>query len=87
MAKQTKNQKPAPVAGDLVITVRAKENPKRRQAAIRFALYRTGMTVAQYVKAVTSRRLHGGAAIAYRDLQWDSKVGHIALSEAKQKAA
>lgn len=62
-----------------VITVVATSNPKRREAAKRFQLYRNGMTVAKYVKAVTSRKLHGGKQIALRDVAWDSKVGHISL--------
>lgn len=64
-----------------VITVLAPANPKRRAAAVRFALYRDGMTVAGYVSAVKRRKLPGGKEIALRDLLWDSKVGHIALSE------
>lgn len=63
-----------------VITVNVPANPKRRAAAVRFALYRNGMTVAKYVKAVTSRKLAGGKAIAYRDLSWDSKVGFITIT-------
>lgn len=63
-----------------VITVNVPANPKRRAAAVRFSLYRNGLTVAGYVKAVTKRKLPGGKAIAYRDLLWDSKVGFITLA-------
>lgn len=69
-------------AMNAVITVLAPANPKRRAAAVRFALYRDGMTVAQYIKAIKSRRLHGGAEIAGRDLAWDAKVGHIKVEAA-----
>jgi hypothetical protein len=84
MATKANSVNPAVVArfpAELVITVVAPANPKRRAAAVRFALYRSGMTVAAYVKAVKARRLPGGAAIAYRDLAWDSKVGHITLAQ------
>lgn len=64
---------------DAVITVVAPANPKRRGAAVRFALYRNGMTVAAYVKAVCGKRVGGDAPLAYRDLAWDSRVGFITL--------
>ena len=65
-----------------VITVLAPQNPKKRGAAVRFALYRSGMTVGAYVKAIVKRRLPGGKEIAHRDLAWDAKQGHIEVAPA-----
>lgn len=62
------------------ITVLARENPKRRGARVRFNLYKNGMTVSHYIRTVQRKRLPGGAAIAERDLKWDTKVGHIRLT-------
>jgi hypothetical protein len=57
------------------ITVRHKgDNPKRGSAAARYALYRTGMTVAEYVKAVGSR------GQAMRDLRWDVANKWVSVS-------
>lgn len=83
MAKFTPKGAAATLNPNAVITVLTAANPKRRAAAVRYALYRNGLTVAGYVKAVTSRKLSGGAAIAYRDLLWDTKVGFISLSDPK----
>jgi hypothetical protein len=47
---------------DWVITVNVQENPKRADAARRFGLYRTGMTVGEYLAA-------GGLRT---DINWDS---------------
>ena len=54
-----------------VITVLATENPKRRTAADRFALYKTGMVVQQYVELV------GNQALAVGDVEWDTNHGWI----------
>jgi hypothetical protein len=53
----------------LVITLLAKENPKRpgSEARDRFALYKSGMTVAQF-------QAKGGKAV---DIAWDLKHGFI----------
>lgn len=55
-----------------VITVNAQENPKRADAARRFALYKTGMTVGEYIAA-------GGLRT---DINWDSnpKNGWISVN-------
>ena len=57
-----------------IITVLATENPKRpnSMAAERFALYKTGMTVAEYVEA-------GGRS---GDLHYDIANGHIEVKAA-----
>jgi hypothetical protein len=48
----------------------SKENPKRGNAATRFSLYKSGMTVADYVAA-------GGKV---QDVAWDSKKGFIKVA-------
>lgn len=59
----------------MVITVKAKENPKREGTGAydRFKLYKTGMTVKQYITK-------GGIA---PDVWWDSKQGFISLKAGK----
>lgn len=76
-AKKTPTKKPsgsAPrISEDSVITILHKgENPKRGTAAERYALYRTGMTVAAYIAAGGQRR----------DVLWDSKCGWIKVGGA-----
>ena len=51
------------------ITVLVKENPKRAKAAERFALYKNGMTIADYVAA--------GGTLA--DVRWDTKMNFISV--------
>ena len=54
---------------DMKIKVLAKENPKRAGAAARFALYKDGMSVGEYIKA--------GGLMA--DVRWDVKQGFISV--------
>lgn len=79
-AKSTKKSTPAPVekAGpgrksafndSMKITVLSKENPKRAKAAERFALYKNGMTIGDYVAA--------GGTLA--DVRWDVKQSFISV--------
>lgn len=79
-AKSTKKAAPAPVekAGPgrksafndgMKITVLVKENPKRAKAAERFALYKNGLTIADYVAA--------GGTLA--DVRWDVKQSFISV--------
>lgn len=79
-AKSTKKSAPAPVekAGpgrksafndSMKITVLVKENPKRAKAAERFALYKNGLTIADYVTA--------GGTLA--DVRWDTKQQFISV--------
>lgn len=60
-------------AEDAVITVKAKENPRRGAAAERFELYKDGMTVKQYTAKIGSR------AEALVHLRWDVNKGHISV--------
>lgn len=53
----------------LKITVLCKDNPKRGSAATRYSLYKTGMTVGEYIKL-------GGQL---RDVTWDAKQGWITV--------
>ena len=65
-----------PEAG--VITVLAKTNPKSQGAATRFALYRTGMLVEDYITAVVQ---HGQSkAQAKADVRWDVTAGFITVA-------
>jgi outer membrane biosynthesis protein TonB len=52
---------------DAKIKVLVKDNPKRGSAAERFALYKNGMTVGEYIDAGGKRP----------DISWDSKQGWI----------
>jgi len=80
-------KKPAKPAFDpaTVITVLSKENPKKRSAAVRFARYKTGMSVGDYIKACTK----AGDTEAYVNacIRWDSDHGFIRLGAAKAAAA
>ena len=53
------------------ITVLAESNPKRGESAERFALYRDGMTVGEYLAA-------GGVS---KDVNWDAARGYISVTE------
>lgn len=61
-------------AEDAKIKVLAKENPRRGEAAKRFEIYKTGMTVGEYTKKIGSR------AEALVHLRWDVNKGHISVS-------
>lgn len=71
VARQSVTMPTGDLAGK-VITVVAKENPKKQgsSSATRFALYRNGMTVAEFVTA-------GGTL---GDVEWDTKRGFITLA-------
>ena len=51
------------------ITILVEGNPKKGTAALRYALYKNGMTVGQYIEL-------GGQL---RDIAWDKKVGFISV--------
>lgn len=71
-------------AGDLVIT-KLVDNPKLPNKApwLRFAKYRNGMTVAEYVKAC--ERLTT-AKVSQADLKWDVNHGYIRVTAAESLA-
>lgn len=91
VAKATKATKPAKPAArpsgraplfadtDLIryLLVDSAPNPKRGTAAVRFAHYRDGMTVADYITAVGDRKQ------ALRDLAWDTKQKWVGVEGAK----
>ena len=52
-------------------------NPKRGAAATRFALYRDGMTVGEYIAAVTKAGVK--SAVATADLKFDAARNFIAI--------
>ena len=66
--------------GDLRTTIRLIEvnNPKRQasKSRDRYALYRTGMTVAEYVEACKNTR---SPQYALNDINWDEDQGFIEL--------
>lgn len=64
---------------DRRITVLAETNPKARgsKSEARFAVYKDGMTVGEYVLAV--RALGRGRRVAIRDITWDVDHGYIRL--------
>lgn len=51
------------------ITILVEGNPKRGSAAVRYALYKNGMTVGKYIEL-------GGQL---RDVTWDAKQGWISV--------
>jgi hypothetical protein len=60
------------------IRVLVDQNPKRGTARLRFALYRTGMSVGEYLDAAAEAY----PRLAYRamgDLSWDAGQGWIAV--------
>lgn len=70
-------------AGDLVIT-KLVDNPKLpgKSPWLRFAKYRNGMTVAEYVKAC--ERLTTTAKVSQADLKWDVNHGYIRVTVAAE---
>jgi hypothetical protein len=70
---------------DQKITLLVDGNPKKRTAGLRFAEYKNGLTVAEYIAAVV--RLTEAGAVgpfeygpedkAHRDLRWDVLAGLI----------
>lgn len=68
--------------GDRVITLLAETNPKTMQSKSyrRFACYRTGQTVQEFIREV--EKLRGGhRRMAVRDLKWDESHGYISISK------
>ena len=65
---------------DRKITVVAESNPKAKgsKSEARFALYRDGMTVGEYVLAV--KALGRTRRVAIRDIMWDAEHDYIKLS-------
>lgn len=71
--KKWKEQENFPLTAK--ITVVATENPKRRGAATRFAIYKDGMTVGDYIEA--SHKAGASKALAAADVRWDHVAGFI----------
>lgn len=65
---------------DRKITVLADTNPKTKgsKSHKRFGMYKTGMTVGEYV--ATASKLGGGRRKAIRDITWDTAHGFIKLA-------
>lgn len=64
-----KGPRAKPHAASTVIRLVAETNPKRGKSAERFAIYRDGMTVAEFLA-------EGGLRA---DLAWDAEHGYISL--------
>jgi hypothetical protein len=80
MSSVTKKKTPAPTKSApaaKVIHLLLKENPKRGDSATRFAYYRNGITVDDYV----ARCVKAGApsSLARADLRWDVERKFIAI--------
>ena len=58
---------------------RVEENPKRGNSRDRFALYRNGMTVEEYVRAVIEQG--GEERVALEDICWDLNHEFIVVRE------
>jgi hypothetical protein len=56
------------------ITVLKEKNPRHGKAGERFAKYRTGMTVEQYIAAI------GDRSRAIRDIRWDLTCRFISVA-------
>jgi hypothetical protein len=54
-------------------------NPKRRDAARRFSLYKNGMTVGQYLEAAKKATPPISGALANADIRWDVAAGFITV--------
>lgn len=67
------------VKGEGVIKVTAKVNPRDGAAALRFDLYRDGMTVDEYCAAVVAKKL-SDRRLAIRDVAWNAARGWISVS-------
>lgn len=61
-----------------IITLLVEKNPKSKKSAGRYALYRTGMSVAEYAEAV------GNKTLANADLRWDVARNFISIAPAAQ---
>lgn len=61
---------------DIITLLHKGDNPKRAEAARRFAKYRDGMSVQDYIDAVGDRRQ------ALRDIAWDMKMEWVTISGA-----
>lgn len=66
-ATRATTERTAPVPSDSKITLVMKENPKRGKSAERYKLYRSGMTVGDFIKAGGQRA----------DIKWDLAHGFI----------
>jgi hypothetical protein len=74
--KATKN---FPLEAKITLNPELKEaNPKRRKAADRFALYRNGMTVGEYIEA--SHKAGNSKALAMADIRWDQAAKFLTVS-------
>jgi hypothetical protein len=71
-------------AGDLVIT-KLVDNPKLpgKGPWMRFAKYKNGMTVAEYIKAC--ERVSPSVKVSHADLKWDVNHGYILVSAAQEE--
>lgn len=73
--------------GDLVIKLIMTKNPKSRGPALRYAKYKDGMTVAEYVAACSSGpRALTTEKVSHADLFWDVNHGYIQVSVAAEGA-
>jgi hypothetical protein len=65
------------ISNGKVINVLVQDNPKRGLSRERFALYRNGLSVEQYV--ARSVKAGNSARVARADLKWDTERKFIAI--------
>ena len=70
---------------ETIITVRSANNPKTRHAQLRFAKYRTGMTVKEYTDVCVKAGLNTAKG-AKQDIAWDLNHGFISIELPAPKA-
>lgn len=73
---------PAKYAESDIITLLVEKNPKRAASALRFAAYRSGMTVAAYLDACLALQPDEPRYRWRADLAWDVKHGFISVAPA-----
>lgn len=81
--KNWKAQKAFPM--NFVITEVRKDNPKRKDASRRFALYEEGMTVQAYTDKAVKEGIT--KALAMADMRWDHCAGFVTIVEPAAKPA
>lgn len=61
----------------ITVVVPASDGPKRKAAQTRYELYKSGMTVGQYIEA--SKKAGNSASLASNDIRWDMVKGFISV--------
>jgi hypothetical protein len=79
VAWQALQKEKAYISGTIHLTDKGRaDNPKRKNALVKFKLYRDGMTVTEYIEA--SHKIGTSKATAQADVRWDVAKGLITVS-------